>query len=887
MKKLCVLLAAVLCLSCLLCFGASAVESGELPGFYRGSCTTQQVDMGLELTVLEKKLLASDDVLLDALTACTGSELSRSTLRSAVEAHDGQYIGILYFYPKSEERSGSGMYTLNVKKGDNGYELTGSQWLWQGGGSFMDLMNLSLSGGKLTGDVYAEYSFIFWNKYGDVGDVSLTKQTGDRVYFPQSTATVSQYRKQALTPELRNHRGETITEAALTWSSSDEAVISVTTDGTLLPLTPGTAKITARSEGGFEASCNVTVTEAEPPVNIQVTTELLSQITQTVTDGRPVYQFAPNYKITALITNPTPEAITGLTVRLEGAELYEGEALTQTFDSIPAGQAQEVSWSVVVPADRNTGGQFPLTVTVESQEYAPIPVAQTLDAQPFDGTDNRLSDSDRWFFTNIPSVFKNGYTLSDGYLQTLGNVERARIEDYLADGWQGSDYGMAVVAALMKAGVLNPGDYRQGAASLSQLPSPRDDSAVSQLITEYQVSFLRSGVAELWEAQLQLSRSQRLQGLVDAVQLVEFGGMPVVISFRYQENGTANALTLVGYALEYDNYSMKNPLSGQTETYDKRVVLYDPNATEPIYLYITKECDRFYLEGYCRSIIGEDGALRRDGEGYFVYATTPEQLLPQGAELGVRLESDVPGNVTPQSGQGFQMGGANLSGTPLSYLGTYGVCYIPAFPQALTVTPSGIARLTCTYPGMLLSAETKSVVLFSPEGGIALQTPEEPYLLRAVFDAPYGTKGWHTFTFDGFGTVEISREKGGSIRIAGDVLRGIRVWAKGTEEFSKTIASDATELILKEENGTLVLLADPDGDGVFSTPAEEVTAPQDTPDDPKKPGQSQSGDKSGGNGWKVVVIVILILVALACVAGIVFVLKTGIVTIRINPPKKK
>lgn len=883
MKKLCVLLAVLVALGALLGLPAQAAEEEAILGFYKGSCSAQQVEMGLTLTVLEADTLASDDVLLRELAALTGGGLSTGDLRAAVEEHDGRYIALLYFYPGSDQRSGSGLYTMEAASGEGGFELTGSRWLWQEGSSFMDLKNLTLKDGKLKGDVYGEYSLLFWTQYGDVGDVELTRQGGDRVYFPDTDLTLEQYRKQTLSVAVRNDKGQAVHADALNSQSSDEAVVKVDAQGVLSPLTPGTAKITARTAGGFEAVCSVTVTQGTPPVSMEVTSELLSQISYDLSGSVPMPRFAPAYRITLSVTNDTQSELTGLTLTLEG--LTAKEEQTQTLATLAPGENVQVSWNVEVEADRTTGGEFPYTLAAESSEYAPVTRQETLSVAPFEGTDNRLNgEGDRWFFTNISSVFKNGYDLPEGYLQTLGNVERARVEDYLQGGWQGSDYGMAVVAALMKTGQLRPGDYRQGATKLSQLPSPRDDSTVAQLITQYQVSQLLDGMSELWEQQLQLTEQERLQGLVTAAELVEFGGMPVVVTFRYQEDGTLNSHTLAAYDVEYGTFSIKNPVTGETLSYDKRVILYDPNAANPSYLYITQGFDSFYMDGYCCSIADPNGTLRHDSEGYFVYADTPEKLLPDTGAEGVRLESDVSGELTLGSGQTFPMSGVSLMGNPMSYLTGSGVCYAPAFSDKLTVKPQGIARLQCTYPGMLLTAETQGTVTFGAGGLITVQTPDEAYVLRTVFDEAYGQKNWYAFTVDGFGNVTVAREADGSLMLSGDSLRGIRLWAKGDGEFSKTIASDATAVRLVEEQGTLVLYADPDGDGVFDTPAEEVVTPEPDEDDTHKDRPGQTGS---ANPWKTVALVVLALIICAAAAGIVFVLKSGIVTIQINPPKKK
>lgn len=65
------------------------------------------------------------------------------------------------------------------------------------------------------------------------------------------------------------------TEKALTWSSSDEKVATVDTDGKITPVAPGTAIITAAlaDDDSVYATCTVTVTEEEVPPTPPVTSD--------------------------------------------------------------------------------------------------------------------------------------------------------------------------------------------------------------------------------------------------------------------------------------------------------------------------------------------------------------------------------------------------------------------------------------------------------------------------------------------------------------------------------------------------------------------------------------------------------------------------------------
>lgn len=75
------------------------------------------------------------------------------------------------------------------------------------------------------------------------------------------------------------------TNKNISWSSSDEAVAKVGTDGTVTAVTAGTATITVKTEDGEKtATCTVTVT-APAPVSTTVTSVALSQATMSIAVG--------------------------------------------------------------------------------------------------------------------------------------------------------------------------------------------------------------------------------------------------------------------------------------------------------------------------------------------------------------------------------------------------------------------------------------------------------------------------------------------------------------------------------------------------------------------------------------------------------------------------
>lgn len=79
------------------------------------------------------------------------------------------------------------------------------------------------------------------------------------------------------------------TDKTITWKSSDAAVASVASDGTVTALKRGTATITATTVNGKTASCTVAITLAAPVVKVANTTTSSVKLTWTKVSGASKY----------------------------------------------------------------------------------------------------------------------------------------------------------------------------------------------------------------------------------------------------------------------------------------------------------------------------------------------------------------------------------------------------------------------------------------------------------------------------------------------------------------------------------------------------------------------------------------------------------------------
>ena len=93
---------------------------------------------------------------------------------------------------------------------------------------------------------------------------SLVHATG--VTLDKTSASVKQGKHITLTATVAP---ENATNKNITWSSDNESVATVSNNGVVTGVAPGSAQITATTvDGGYKASCTVTVTTSLPPVLI-------------------------------------------------------------------------------------------------------------------------------------------------------------------------------------------------------------------------------------------------------------------------------------------------------------------------------------------------------------------------------------------------------------------------------------------------------------------------------------------------------------------------------------------------------------------------------------------------------------------------------------------
>ena len=207
-----------------------------------------------------------------------------------------------------------------------------------------------------------------------------------------STVSVAEGATTTLTATVKDAQGNTLAGRALTWSSDDAAVATVSSSGVVTGISPGTATITATAAGGTAPSGSSTVTVTMAPV-LSLT---ISPANPTITVGRTLALTAtllgavPNVPLPIAGRTLTWSVANSAVATISSAGVVTGVSAgttTVTASAASLGQATPatatVTLSVAAPSVAGASRVVisPLTGTVHAGTlYARAVSAQALDA---------------------------------------------------------------------------------------------------------------------------------------------------------------------------------------------------------------------------------------------------------------------------------------------------------------------------------------------------------------------------------------------------------------------------------------------------------------------------------------------------------------------------
>ena len=126
--------------------------------------------------------------------------------------------------------------------------------------------------GNITGVAIGNTSVYVTTSEGNKTDILNVLVVAERVTgitLPEVELTIVRGEQKQLEPAIEPY---TAKNKSVTYESSDPTVVAVTPNGSLTALQAGEATVTVRTQdGGFTASCKITVTDGTPPLSFDMT----------------------------------------------------------------------------------------------------------------------------------------------------------------------------------------------------------------------------------------------------------------------------------------------------------------------------------------------------------------------------------------------------------------------------------------------------------------------------------------------------------------------------------------------------------------------------------------------------------------------------------------
>ena len=873
----------------------------ELIGTYYGTYTANQGITGLTLFIFRTEDLLQDDETMISLAdiatySCKDSEgnpkqyFTEDSIRKVVLNHTEDYIAFFNYYPKlNAEGVGpnpnveQGLFTMTVSYNEsaNNFNFIKDQWIQHDTYEMVDLKNVTFDKDILSGDVCYEYDSFFGTEYGKMGDVKVilsNSQVDYRIDFENSSVSLAVDEKQTINAIVKDENNSiSKQQARIKWYSSNDSIVSVDGENwgdsgfeyasaTLTGLSNGKAYVYAEIDNGRTVVCTVIVSDNEVsvPLEINLSNKLVTRIISQTEGNITTYQFKPNYIISAEIKNTNIKPSTNVQVILampDGMSLYGDGTLNAIIDKIDSASSESLTWNVVVEGDYKSSRSYKYNVIVKSDQSVISTKYETIFVEPFEGNDNRLTyPDDIWQFTNSNEFFDKKYYINSKYYDSLvksvSNVERERIDNNLRKSdWKGSCHGMSSIVTLMKVKHLNTNDYQNYGNTLSKLSPVNKSDEIYSLVTYYHMLQLLDVQREAEVQNLSINERQRLIDLVNAVEKVKIGGTPVLLSIWYMirdfdihsiETDYFDGHAIVAYDVEYGTYSIKRLVGGTNASFDKRILIYDPNNNKkPIYMYINSDFTQWQVEGYCQNRTSSDGLYWYKSEGYFAFLDDVNVIDAVNANDAIdsyhpRLISyrnmnliinEINGNFNKKQ---YVVNGINIFKYQNRKLIPYaemllgnskssGFGYILAddTEEVVVELQDKAAEIDFQYETnevtMATKAESGELVTFVDNGSVSMKC-DGSYKLSAIYNEGYYSSLWYYYSIEGENSpnIGLSQDEDGYVIVNGDNLDNIKITVKNLEEEqTKIISTESKSLLLKDDGNKLTVYIDSDGNGTF------------------------------------------------------------------------
>ena len=595
------------------------------------------------------------------------------------------------------------------------------------------------------------------------------------------------------------------------------------------------------------------------PLYIYLSAEKIEQLVPVQEDDKTTRYYSRYvYEITAEIENRDVEIARNVVCNFvcpDGAVpfdqmLYCDQDVQVNVGDIGPGEIARVTWYLEVP---HPDSQFNAYYEVHAKAENTLSIKSVgnvyVNVFASEEVNELIHGIDGWSFSNSPKHFTDGsdepYYISDEDLDALSYLDpqlRSVLEQYAANTWGGSCYGMATVAILTKMGVIHPSEIQSGKETLYTIKKTNNDE-VESFINFYHLQQYFTAHQDDRVAFRTRSNAERLETLWEYATATSSGGAPTLLEFYFyplDNNGNrkvdkdgdpiVSGHAVVAYKAEEGSWKWDGV------TYNRKIAIYDPNypdgsRDDKEHLYFIAGTDTWTIPAYCVSADAWIGLALNDvpsldivnhytataNAEYYLTALNNTQLLANNGNGEINLNGgEADGNVVPLVNVGTLSDGE--SNSPITYVFPYSNSDYCTIAPADRDSASGFIMTT---PNGTIVSDTTNVdtITYTDVGGVSISGEEAVYEISVIFEDP-GYMGWTQLTVAGenVSELELSYQDDG-IMITGDNLMNVRI--TGTDGYSEysTIATTFTGsmYLVSGGSGKVDVFTDDDDDGDFDT----------------------------------------------------------------------
>lgn len=451
-------------------------------------------------------------------------------------------------------------------------------------------------------------------------------------------------------------------------------------------------------------------------------------------------------------------------------------------------------------------------------------------------------EEDSWQFLNVYDRFKPYYYMNEhdqqALMQNSKNTEKWGMKKLLATIPPGGYcYGMAATSVLACYDLI---DYEAYCAedgsptslnAMSRVPGASEEQ--NSLITYYLCTQLMDNIRqyEAW-GMYSYSDAERLQILIDTV---EDGTPAVLIFWGFSPDTPGLGHALVAHDVQYGNYG---GVSGVTEEYDGRILIYDPNHNNQdarFYLYFNSEDMRWVLPMYCDSSVGvlypAIGDVNLLNQGGLLGGTAP--YVPENPFMDVFVTNELESTHTIQQIMLQEDGTWSSTDASMDYCKEMDAFYMDAVSSAVVnfllpgdehgyvfdVESSQELDAAMYYEDSIahVYAGNASQTVTDPSGYAAFSGTDTDYTLELVRNEGCYVTDWYDIAVSGHGDSATLRMTEDGYILTADNLENVTISGKNDSNTQTLTVSTNMQsvLIYETEYGLLAAAVDTDGDGSY------------------------------------------------------------------------